>query len=203
MRRQASGDSDKQKEDSMIAAKRRRRNGLLGVLTAAALTVATLVAGTPAQAGIVQFWDNLDSTRHPGWWIAGNGGFDYGNGQSHHGPGNAWVRNTTGWNADNVVVGVYPNADCVASAWIRLSDHVTGGYMSVRAWNGNAGPVIHEIMLVGPGAYNPANGNYNQYLFHFNPGNAHQVLFYVGMWGNGQDAWVQTDDVVIQCPTPN
>jgi hypothetical protein len=28
------------------------------------------------------------------------------------------------------------------------------------------------------------------------------VLFYVGMWGNGRDAWIQADDVVVQCPTP-
>jgi len=187
----------------MMASKGRRRYGLLGVFTAVALALAIVVAGTPAQAGIVQFWDDFDSTSHPGWWITGSGGFDHGIGQSHRGAGNAWVRNTTGWNADNVVVGVYPNADCVASAWIRLSDHVTAGYMTIRAWNGAPGPVVNEIWLVGPGPYNPSNGNYNQYLFHFNPGNASRVLFYVGMWGNGQDAWVQTDDVVIQCPTPN
>ena len=24
----------------------------------------------------------------------------------------------------------------------------------------------------------------------------------VGLWGNGQDSWIQVDDVVVSCPTP-
>jgi len=170
----------------------------------AATTVGAVATAAPAQAGIVQFWEQFESTNHGSWWTGGGAGFDYQKGLAHKGVGNAWIRATSGWNSINTTVGVYPNADCVASAWIRLSDHLDPGYMSVRSWNGkDAGPVINEIKLVGPGPVNEANSNYNQYVFHFNPGNAQNVLFYVGMWGNGKDAWAQIDDVVIQCPTPH
>jgi len=172
---------------------------------AALLAVVAMVgfpAPQPANAGLTQFWDNFESTSHPNWWGGPGTGFDYNAGLAHGGVGNGWINTASGWSALNTVVGVYPHSDCVASAWLRLSSNLTGGYMSVRYWNGQPGNVISEIQLVGPGPYNPAHGNYNQYVFHFNPGNNGYVLFYVGLWGNGTSAWIQVDDVIVQCPTP-
>lgn len=166
-------------------------------LALAVLALALSVAA-PANAGITQFYDGFENG-HSAWFTTGGAGFDYGLGLAHQGQGNGWVRNTTGWNAINTVEPVVPGQPCTASAWIRLSRHLTGGYMSVRQAYGDR-HIIDEIPLTGPGPVG-VNG-YNQYVFDFYPGSTSSALFYVGMWGNGQDAWMQIDDVVIQCSTP-
>jgi hypothetical protein len=154
-----------------------------------------------AHAGIVVFDEQFEWANSE-WTAAGGAGFDFGRGLAHKGTGNAWVRNTTGWNAVNYVVGVQPNAECTASAWLRFSNNLTAGYMTVRVDGQANGLVLQEIKLTGPNPNNAASGNYNQYSFRFNPRNSYEVLFYVGLWGNGQDSWIQVDDVVISCPTP-
>jgi hypothetical protein len=151
-----------------------------------------------ASAGILQFYDGFENG-HRAWFTTGVAGFDYGLGYAHQGQGNGWVRNKTGWNAINTIQDVQPWERCTASAWIRLSPHLTGGYMSVRQAYGDW-HIINEVPMVGPG---PVGDNgYNQYVFDFYPDSTSSVVFYVGMWGNGQDAWMQIDDVVVQCQTP-
>ncbi len=176
----------------------KRSARVLAALAALAMAVLSLAFVQPAQAGLMQWDETFEGGGGRGWWTAGGAGFDLGLGYAHQGRGNGWVRNTTGWNAINTWVSVVPNAECRASAWIRLSPQMTAGYMTAKS---HYGTTINEIRLVGPGPYNPAHKNYNQYVFDFNPGNASSVLFYVGMWGNGRDAWAQIDDVVIQCLT--
>jgi hypothetical protein len=61
---------------------------------------------------------------------------------------------------------------------------------------GQPGPVINEIKLVGPTP--PDNNGYKQFVFPF-PRPSTGVSFYVGLWGNGRDAWIQIDNVVLQC----
>lgn len=155
--------------------------------------------------GIVQFSDGFESQKpNPAWFLTASAGFDYEKGNAHTGQGNAWVRATQGWNAINVwFSGLTPNSDCQASAWLRFSPSLTDGYISVRAdGSGSPGPVIAELKLCGNAPPNPDNAGYNHYYFPFNSGSNSRVLFYVGLWGNGQDSWIQIDDVVLQCQTP-
>ncbi len=109
---------------------RSMRRSAVAVTAAAACVAAGLATASPAQAGIVQFWEQFESTNQGGWTVSGSAGFNYQKGLAHKGVGNAWVRATAGgWNAVNATVVVYPNADCIASACIRLSDHLDPGYM--------------------------------------------------------------------------
>jgi hypothetical protein len=139
--------------------------------------------------------------KQEGWWFAGNAGLDYDKNLEHNGKGNGWVRNTSGWNAINNWLNVQSNKKCTVSAWLRTSDTLTDGYMSVRRLNsdGNPGNIINEIKLVGAGKPNPQNKNYNRYSFNFNSGTDSKLLFYVGLWGNGKDSWIQVDDVAASC----
>jgi hypothetical protein len=40
--------------------------------------------------------------------------------------------------------------------------------------------------------------DYNEFALTFNSGFNPKVLFYVGLWGDGTDQWIQIDDFVIQ-----
>ncbi len=144
-------------------------------------------------------------TPEEGWWFAGNAGLDYDRGLEHSGRGNGWVRSaTSGWNAINNSLVVEPNSECSLTAWLRTSDSLTDGYMSVRPYNsdGSVSDVINEIKLIGAGSPNPQNQNYNLYTLTFNSGENNRVLFYVGLFGNGRDSWVQVDDVEVSCVSP-
>ena len=137
-----------------------------------------------------------------GWFLTGGAGFDHGKGLANNGVGNAWVRNTTGWNAVNNWVNVslgITGRQCTASAWIRRSANLTDGYMSVRSGDrkDGTGAILREIKLVGSG-----HQGYRRESFTFNKGTNKTVLFYVGLWGVGKDAWLQVDDAEISCPTP-
>ncbi|MFM0523040.1 hypothetical protein PQR08_37075 [Caballeronia jiangsuensis] len=171
------------------------------LVTAAAL-IAALNVGT-AYAGVQQEFQDFESSRPPAGWIpTGIAGFDYGKGLAHQGEGNSWVRAVRGWNAINKWIRMPKNSDCIARAWIRHSDSLTDGYMTVRGGNGSSfGPVITEVKLSGPNRPNPAEKNYNLYELNFYSGDNPQLLFYVGLYGNGRDSWVQVDDVVVSCFT--
>jgi hypothetical protein len=176
----------------------RTRAALAAAAVAFGVAAATLVGVAPARAGATQTWYTFESYRHPSWWTGGGAGFDYGLGYAHAGLGNAWVRGTSGWNSVNTSINVHPGSDCVASAWLRLSPGLSDGYMSVRRWNGDQpGPVLNEVRLVSSGPV-----AYQWFSFPFNPGAQSEVLFYIGLWGNGRDTWIQADDVVVHCPVP-
>lgn len=146
----------------------------------------------------------FDFETEQGWWFTGGAGLDYDRGFEHSGRGNGWVRATSGWNAINNQINVKPNSNCRVSAWLRTSDTLTDGYISVIPFNidGTTGSVINELKLVGVGAPNPQNKNYNLFSFDFNSGENDRLLFYVGLWGNGNDSWIQVDDVEVSCVSP-
>jgi hypothetical protein len=172
-------------------------------LTLLSAVLGVLIMPTVAFAGIRQTQFGFETARE-GWWFAGGAGLDYGKGLEHTGQGNGWVRNTRGWNAVNNWVNVQPNSTCTVSAWLRTSNTLTDGYISVRRMNsdGSVGNVVNELKLVGAGRANPQHRNYNRYVFDFNSGSNSRMLFYVGLHGNGRDSWIQVDDVVVSCPTP-
>jgi hypothetical protein len=173
---------------------------------AAALFTIGLAATTlpqTANAGIVQYQQDFEAHNH-GWFAGGVAGFDHGKSYARQGHGNAWVRATSGWNAVHVILPLggasAAGANCRASAWLRVSPDVTDGYMSIRPQFANGpGEVVNEIKLVGPTP--PANNGYKQFVFDFSHPRS-DVMFYVGLWGNGRDAWIQVDDVVLECNTP-
>lgn len=177
------------------------------------LTNALLVSVIPTGQALAQAVDYTQpvpktqfnfETPEEGWSFAGGAGLDYDKGFEHSGRGNGWVRNTSGWNAINNLINVEPNSECSVTAWLRTSDTLTDGYMSVRPYNsdGSVGSVINELKLVGAGAPNPQNRGYNLYTVEFNSGSSNKILFYVGLWGNGRDSWIQTDDVEVSCVSP-
>lgn len=135
------------------------------------------------------------------WFITGGAGFDFAKGLARRGRGNAWIRNTTGWNAINVWLPVEPDRTYTARAWLRLSPSLTDGYFSVRNDKDNRPDenfdVINEIKLIGPSPANPDNADYNPYEFDFETGSNNRVLLYVGLWGVGPDAWIQVDEVSL------
>jgi hypothetical protein len=161
-----------------------------------------MLAGAGAANASVTQRQYLFETTSEGWWFAGNAGYDLGKGLARTGQGNGWARNTTGWNAVNNFAGVVPGATCYFNGWLRHSDNLTGGYMSVRALNpdGSPGAILSEIPVRGPNPSNPANAGYNYYTVPpFNALSNTRVLIYVGLWGNGQDSWIQADDLAVSC----
>jgi hypothetical protein len=137
------------------------------------------------------------------WFFAGTAGLDSGKSLEHTGTGNAWVRASSGWNAVNRWVDAGAQHSCDLSAWLRTSDTLTDGYMSVRKGDKSdgSGAVIKEIKLVGarPPGGDPADKGYHLEGFSFDTGDQARVLLYVGLWGVGKDAWIQIDDVSLTC----
>lgn len=158
-------------------------------------------------AGISQVaWDfeqtNSNNNGAWGWFFTGGAGLDNGMGLERRGSGNAWVRNTTGWNAINNWVRIQPGRACTASAWLRTSETLTDGYMSVRNddWDGGDGAILNEVKLVGARpSGDPGDRGYQFISFDFDSRSNSRVLFYVGLWGVGRDAWIQIDDAAITC----
>jgi hypothetical protein len=181
----------------MLLATRRLVNSTVG-FDASRHTEAAQEFGE-AIMGIEQFSDNFEPPDRD-WFLTGGAGFDRGKGLAHKGDGNAWVRATSGWNAINRFHDVQPGSTYTVGAWLRLSPSVTDGYFSVREArerNGE-GQIITQRKLVGPGPTNPDNADYNEVSFSFDTGDLSTVLIYVGLWGNGQDAWIQIDDFVLE-----
>lgn len=190
-----------------------KRGKIMKVLKATIL-IAIITFSAPALAGISQTaWDfeqdpgASNNNGASGWFFAGGAGLDNGKGLAFKGKGNAWVRNTTGWNAINnwVNVSVPQGSECTASAQLRTSDTLTDGYMAVRdgSRSDGSGTILNEIKLVA--ARLPGNGNVNGYRlesFNFRMGSSGKVLFYVGLHGIGKDAWIQIDNAAITCKTP-
>jgi hypothetical protein len=167
--------------------------------------VLLLVCVVSVHAAVRQFSEDFERPAAD-WAFVGGAGLDHGKGLAHTGQGNAWVRNTTGWNAVQRWMGVNPRSHCVVVAWLRLSPGLTNGWMSVRNDKENRADgnfdVIKEIKLVGPGPANPGHAGYNMYTFEFDSGVNSRVLFYVGLHGNGKDSWIQIDDISVSSLTP-
>jgi len=160
---------------------------------------------TQAMAGGMQIsWDFEQGSSMnngvSGWVPAGGAGLDNEKNLAYRGKGNAWVRNTKGWNAINnmVTISAPSGSTCQAIAWLRTSDKLTDGYMTIRDGDkaDGTGKILNEIKLTG-------GHDYRKEWFEFKMGSHRQVLFYVGLWGNGKDSWIQIDDASIFCKLPD
>ncbi|WP_437673226.1 hypothetical protein [Sorangium sp. So ce131] len=170
------------------------------VIAASCLAAASLLAEGDARAGALLWSNGFEGAEQSSWWFAGNAGVDAGIGLSHGGASNGWARNYSGWNAVNTWVSAWPGSTCEVGAWIRSSSTLTDGYMSIRSADGSM-RILNEVRIVGSGPANPSHAGYNFYSFNFVADGRYQ-LFYAGLWGNGQDSWLQVDDVYVYCPTP-
>jgi hypothetical protein len=147
----------------------------------------TPCTATPSQA--VNWSNGFEGTDAGAWWFTGNAGVDVGLGLSRTGANDGWVRAPSGWNAVNTSIPAATGATCTVGAWLRTTA-VVDGYMSIRSWNG---AILDEVHLTGS-----PDGTYDFHTFNF-LADGSSVLFYVGLWGDGSDTWIQVDDVSSTC----
>ncbi len=121
------------------------------------------------------------------WSCAGACGIDAGIGLAHGGTGDGWVRNTTGWNDLHQSLQVSPNHTYQISGWIRTSGTNRAGYFGLRTMSG-------EVVGEKPFA---ALGGYTRITATVNSGANHTLVVYAGLWANGDDTWLQLDDVSV------
>jgi S-formylglutathione hydrolase FrmB len=142
--------------------------------------------GTPPPPGNPFTNGGFESGLSP-WTCQAQCGVDQGAGLARSGANNAWVRNTSGWNAIQQTIGVTPNTNYTVSAWIRTSGNNQDGYMGLRT---TGGQVVGETRFRNL-------GNYTQVTANVNSGSNSTLQVYAGLWANG-DTWAQIDDVTVQ-----
>ncbi|MEY2397356.1 MAG: hypothetical protein QOJ00_530 [Actinomycetota bacterium] len=118
------------------------------------------------------------------WVCTSNCGADHGTGNAHAGTGNAWVRNTSGWNDVHQTISVAANRTYTISGWVRTSSNNTDGYFGLRT---TGGQVLSETK------FGRLDG-YTKLSVTVNTGANTSVVVYGGLWANG-DTWAQIDDV--------
>jgi hypothetical protein len=153
--------------------------------------------GQDVAASLLQYTNGFEGADASAWWVAGNAGVDVGLGNALDNANNGWVRAFSGWNAINTTIPTVPGAHCWLQVWIRTSSDLSNGYITVRESQG----VLSILKEVGPfGAWpgDPNRKGYNFVPLDFDA-NSSDALFYVGLWGNGQDSWIQADDLTVQC----
>jgi hypothetical protein len=135
------------------------------------------------------FEQQTSSSATSPWYVEGNGGIDRGLGFARTGANNAWVRNSSGWNAIKQEVAVVPNTDYTLTGWVRTSNNHADGYFGARVLN--AGPILSEARFTQP------LGSYTQLTVSFNSGPNHSVELFAGTWALNGDTWLQVDDVSL------
>jgi S-formylglutathione hydrolase FrmB len=121
------------------------------------------------------------------WACTGQCGADHGAGNAHGGTGNAWVRNTSGWNDVHQQIAVTANHTYTVSAWIRTSTNNNSGYFGLRTPGGQ---------VVGETTFARLDG-YTKVTTTVNSGANTSLVVYAGLWPNGGDTWAQVDDVSV------
>ena len=91
---------------------------------------------------------------------------------------------------------------CTFAVWVKTSATLTEGF--VRVWRDGEqrrmGEVLTERALTGARpAGDPKDNGYELVDLRFPTNNSTKLWFYVGMFGNGKDSWIELDDVAILC----
>jgi S-formylglutathione hydrolase FrmB len=133
----------------------------------------------------VQFSDgDFEAAAMGPWACQATCGVDHGAGNARTGAGNAWVRNTSGWNDIHQSFTVTPNTNYTVSAWIRTSANNTDGYFGLRT---TGGQVLSEQKFGNlPG--------YTKITVTANSGSNTTLALYGGLWAVNGDTWAQVDD---------
>ena len=124
------------------------------------------------------------------WVKEGIAGIDINAGLSFRGRNNAWVRNTTGWNAIRQAVQLSEGVSYTLRAFIRTSGNVRDGYFGFR----DAGQ--HPVSEIKFGQ-SPV---YRQLTVRFKPARTGRYYIFAGLWAPNQDAWIQVDEVTVSFP---
>jgi hypothetical protein len=183
---------------------------------ALALAAFAVVPVYPAQAYSIPAVFDFEGTSYLGWQLYGGGGIDRGLGNAHTGQNNAFLYASSGWNSltsPSAFVGWGDTSNktwkCQGAAYVRASANVTSFYFSIL--NPKTGAIIKEVGPLSGSQLNAAadiTGYARIYTGLFdmvgpaggpNPGDRNPVLLRLGFWGNGQNAWVQVDDVAFNC----
>jgi hypothetical protein len=147
----------------------------------------------PSDTNLVQdggFEDHPASARTPPWTLNGRGGIDRGIGNAHSGANNGWVGNTSGWNDLHQRVVVQPGRWYRLTGWMRSSAGNAGGYFGVRRPPSQG--VIAEQKF-GP------LPTYTRLSVDIPLSNLTELEVFAGGWGlNGQDFWIQIDDIRLE-----
>lgn len=174
--------------------KMRQANFMRTLLAMAAL--AMCLGGTASASAQDMVFGFEDEGENATWYTQGAAGIDRGVGLAYSGQNNGWIRATWGWHALYRVQSVNAGArDCVAFAQVRMTRNLSGLFFSLI--DQQSGAILSESSWHG------AIGDGNGYLWigtGLVPVYANQQLVVrVGFWGNGQDAWVNVDDVEFVC----
>ncbi len=106
------------------------------------------------------------------------------------------------WASINHWQNVRAGDSCVFAVWVKTSAGLTNGYITVRrdGGNGRQGRIVTERVLSGARpSGDPSDHGYQLFELDFATGDSTKLLFYVGLYGNGGDSWVEVDDVTILC----
>jgi hypothetical protein len=107
------------------------------------------------------------------------------------------------WSAINHWQTVRAGDSCVFAVWVKTSGELPNGYVSVRRQDpgtGGPGPVVAEHNLSGLRPAGDAKDNgYQLVQVDFPTGDSTKLLFYVGLWGDDKNSWIEIDDVTILC----
>jgi len=103
------------------------------------------------------------------------------------GGNNAWIRaGSWSWNALTQTIPVQPNTAYALTAWVRGTTNIYHGYLGVR---NAANQAVHlETQFQG-------TGQYQLLTVKFNSGANTSLTAFAGYWAQGQDSWIQLDDV--------
>ena len=156
---------------------------------------------TAAASGVFSTYVDFEVEGRGVLTFEGGAGIDRGVGLANSGIGNAWIRNDHGWNAIGAL-WFGTGGVCNAFAMIRHSGTVDGFWY--RFLDDETGQLIAE-RYVPPEVMNRAgaDGRYAAFLLPIDaPSHKQDLRFQIGFFGNGQDAWMQIDDMSIWCTVP-
>jgi hypothetical protein len=187
---------------------------IISALLAALVLLCSHVASAQSANSSTGHSSSFDDERQQNWWvITGNAGFDGNFQQSHRGRGNAWIRATTGWNAlswGSATPLGSTKLNCRFEAWVRGTANLSSFYMSLI--DGRTGRIFWEKgPLAGKALSSTSTVELGYKLLSYKvaidpnkqPLDATFPSIRLGFWGNGQDAWIQIDDVYLMCSKGN
>jgi hypothetical protein len=133
------------------------------------------------------FEEQLGSTVSAPWQLSGHGGIDRA-GLAHNGENNAFVRASIGRHELQQSVAVRPRHRYRLSAWVRTAENNAETALGVRTLRGRVLAERKATALPG----------YTRLSVDLDTGGESLIQLYAGLFGHGQDVWLQLDDVVLE-----
>lgn len=177
-----------------------------------------LALATPQVAAAIElrefpgYWAMLNGFETPSdlesLTLEGGAGVDYGIGLAATDANNGWARGTSGWNAVTAWFPLPANVTtCSATVSVRVSGGLEHAYFSLIE---SSRRIVFEN---GPLRAADVGWGYVSYGIYARPTGTSSRTTYpwidvrgqprlgvrVGFWGNGQDNWLQVDDVELNC----